>query len=145
MLAVKSFLRNLTKDFQDLQKSIGEIDGRGRRDFKQVHGSLDNVQDTQKVMQQSQEDSRAREEAQARGKNLTDNTLWLLTEHLADKDLKIIDWLSNLKFQAKQSDVLSRRSGSTGNWILESEEFKNWTIGSGKTLWCTGIRKSVSS
>ncbi|KAK0507966.1 hypothetical protein JMJ35_009855 [Cladonia borealis] len=123
MLAVKSFLRNFTKNFQDLQNSIGEIDGRSRRDFEQVRGSLDNVQDTQKVIQQSQEDSRAREEGQAR----------------ADKDLKIIDWLSNLKFQAKQSDVLSRRSGSTCNWILETEEFKNWTIGSGKTLWCTGI------
>lgn len=54
-----------------------------------------------------------------------------------------MDWLSPLDFEAKQIDVLSCRSDSTGTWILETEEFKDWAIGSGKTLWCTGIRKAV--
>ena len=54
-----------------------------------------------------------------------------------------MDWLSPLNFKAKQIDVLSSRSDSTGTWILETEEFKDWAIGSGKTLWCTGIRKPV--
>ena len=52
-----------------------------------------------------------------------------------------MNWLNPLKFEAKQIDVLSSRSDSTGTWILEREEFMDWAISSGKTLWCTGIRK----
>ena len=55
-----------------------------------------------------------------------------------------MDWLHPLNFEAKQIDVLSSKSDFTGTWILETEEYKDWAIGSGKTLWCTGIRKPVS-
>ena len=141
--AVETYMRNSAKDIQDLQNTIGEIDGRSRRDLEQVHGSLGSIHNSQKDILRSHEDSRAREEAHARGNNLSNVTLQLLTRCLGQKDRTIIDWLSPLKFEAKQSDVLSSRSGSTGTWILETEEFKNWAVGSGKTLWCTGIRKSV--
>lgn len=74
MLAVKSSLRNLAGNVQDLQNSIGEIDGRSRRDFEQVHGSLGSIHNAQKVILRSHEDSRAQEEVQARGKDLSDIT-----------------------------------------------------------------------
>ena len=66
-LAVKQYLRYLAGDLQDLQNSIGEMDERSRRDFEQVHGSLGSIHDGQKIILRSHEDSRAREESQARG------------------------------------------------------------------------------
>ena len=141
--AIERYNLNCAKDIRDLQKIIGENDGRSRRDFEQVHRSLGSIENVQKELLRSHEDSRAQEESQARGKSLSDIIFQLLTMCSAKEDLKIIDWLSDFKFRAKQSDVLNSRSGSTGNWILETEEFKDWTTGSGKTLWCTGIRKSV--
>ena len=141
--AVEQYNLDCAKDIRDLQKTIGAIDGRSQRDLEQVHGSLGSIHNGQKDILRSHEDSRAREESQARGNNLSDIRFKLLTRCLAKKDLRIIDWLSPLNFRAKQSDVRRSRSGSTGMWVLETGEFKNWTIGSGNTLWCTGIRKSV--
>ena len=71
-LAVKEHLRNIAKNLQDLQNSIGEIDGRSRRDFEQVHGSLGSIHDGQKDILRSHEDSRAREESQTLGNHLSD-------------------------------------------------------------------------
>ena len=53
---------------------MGEIDGRNRRDFEQVHGSLGSIYNGQMVILRSQEDSRARDEAHARGKDPSDVT-----------------------------------------------------------------------
>ena len=110
-----------------------------------MHLSLGSIRTSQEDILHSYEDSKAREESGSQGNHLSDVTFQLLTKCLAQKDRTIIDWLSPLNFWAKQSDVLSSRSGSTGTWILETEEFKDWAAGSGKTLWCTGIRKSVPS
>lgn len=53
----------------------------------------------------------------------------------------IIDWLSDFDFRKKQSDVFEKRTDGTGQWLLESQEFKGWLVGNSETLWCPGIRK----
>ena len=58
------------------------------------------------------------------------------------KHQKILDWLSPLNFFATQADVYRRRQAGTGQWLLESQEFKDWLNGTKETLWCPGIRKS---
>ncbi|KAF2186397.1 hypothetical protein K469DRAFT_526817, partial [Zopfia rhizophila CBS 207.26] len=51
----------------------------------------------------------------------------------------LTEWLSPLNFFVKQADVLGLRVEGTGQWLLESEQFKSWVSGSKKTLWCSGI------
>jgi len=57
---------------------------------------------------------------------------------------ELVAWLSPLNFWSKQSDVLSGRLEQTGEWFLESDEFKDWFKGTQKTLWCRGIRMTLT-
>ncbi|KIM99237.1 hypothetical protein OIDMADRAFT_43209 [Oidiodendron maius Zn] len=51
----------------------------------------------------------------------------------------IIEWLSPTDFPAQQHDIITRRHEGTGQWFLDSPEFKRWLQGSDKTLFCPGI------
>jgi Cdc6-like AAA superfamily ATPase len=51
----------------------------------------------------------------------------------------ISEWLSPLDSPAQQHDIISRRHDGTGEWFLWAEEFKRWSDGSSKTLFCPGI------
>ena len=61
-----------------------------------------------------------------------------------DERRVIADWLSPLNFKAKQMDVIAKRAEGTGQWLLESEEFKTWLDGTSETLWCSGLREAPS-
>jgi hypothetical protein len=65
---------------------------------------------------------------------------WRTEAFIAQLRREIIEWLSPLNFLKTQIDVLNRRQTGTGQWLLESAEFKDWVSGSGTTLWCPGIR-----
>jgi hypothetical protein len=65
--------------------------------------------------------------------------------HDAQKNQAILTWLSDLSFEQKQTDVLSKRHPGTGEWFLNLDLFKAWQNGhqdKSSTLWCPGIRKS---
>jgi len=51
----------------------------------------------------------------------------------------ILDWLTPTNYSAQQSDFLSRRQEGTGQWLLDSAEFQNWSNTDGDTLFCEGI------
>ncbi len=56
------------------------------------------------------------------------------------KKQEVLQWLSPLDFRPKQLDILSRRTPSTGEWLLVEENFKSWVGGSGSScLFCSGI------
>ena len=56
------------------------------------------------------------------------------------KKQAVLQWLSPLDFRPKQLDTLSRRTPSTGEWLLIEENFKSWVDGSGPScLFCSGI------
>jgi hypothetical protein len=62
-------------------------------------------------------------------------------KRLLDEERRaIVNWLSPLNFFKKQKDVFSSRQEGTGEWLLESKDFKDWVSDTGKTLWCPGIR-----
>ena len=50
-----------------------------------------------------------------------------------------LDWLSRENYAAQQSDVLSRRQHGTGQWLLDSPEFKRWLESKHEILFCPGI------
>ena len=55
---------------------------------------------------------------------------------------EIAEALSPLDFMGTvQNDTLVQREPGTGEWFLETKEFKEWVNGTQKFLWCPGIRK----
>jgi hypothetical protein len=52
----------------------------------------------------------------------------------------IINWLSPINFFLRQADVAQMRAKGTGGWLLKHPLFKQWESGSGRTVWCHGIR-----
>jgi hypothetical protein len=56
---------------------------------------------------------------------------------------KIIEWYSPLNFFRRQEEIFRSRQPGTGGWLLESNEIKEWQSGTGKTLWCRGIRELI--
>lgn len=60
-------------------------------------------------------------------------------ERRLEKRLSVIKWVSDLDYSCVQEEVLNHRFGSTGAWLLQHEEFKNWFEGDGSSLlWCWG-------
>jgi len=63
-----------------------------------------------------------------------------LVQHQEDQGRQaILDWLAPSGHVAQQSDVLGRRQTGTGQWLLDSPEFKWWTSNTHQTLFCPGI------
>lgn len=60
---------------------------------------------------------------------------------LNSEERDLMNWLSPLDFLSKQSDALSRRQEGTGQWLLESNEFRSWLGITGRVLWCPGMRE----
>lgn len=66
--------------------------------------------------------------------------------HAAEENSKILRWLSHLNFGEKHRDILSKLHPGTGQWLLDSDQFKAWRNGHQDyppNLWCPGIRKST--
>jgi hypothetical protein len=51
----------------------------------------------------------------------------------------IMEWLSPTNFPAQQHDIINRRQEGTGQWFLDSPEFKRWLQGANETIFCPGI------
>jgi hypothetical protein len=63
-----------------------------------------------------------------------------LVRHQDDQGCRvIIDWLSPIDYATQQSDFISRRQEGTGQWLLNSDEFKAWLNTSRQTPFCLGI------
>ncbi|KAJ7440464.1 ankyrin repeat-containing domain protein [Mycena latifolia] len=58
------------------------------------------------------------------------------------KEKEILNWITSLNFFQRQADVFRAWQPGTGEWLLSDATFKNWTLGSGRILWCRGIRMS---
>ena len=64
--------------------------------------------------------------------------------HTKTENEKILKWLSQLSFEKKHQDILSRLHPGTDQWLLELDQFKAWRNGQLDTpsnLWCRGIRE----
>lgn len=57
----------------------------------------------------------------------------------SSEDMKILDWLTLVDYGLQQSDYIRRREQGTGQWLLDSPEFKTWINTKNQTLFCPGI------
>ncbi|PHH82191.1 hypothetical protein CDD82_6749 [Ophiocordyceps australis] len=63
-----------------------------------------------------------------------------LNERENDRErLKILDWLTPVSYGARQSQALSKRQPGTGQWLLDSAEYKAWEGEAKQTLFCPGM------
>src|ERR1700734_2966913 len=62
-----------------------------------------------------------------------------------DERQVIASWLSSLNFQTSQNEFIQKRRKGTGEWFLESQEFKNWRDGISEMLWCPGDGMIISA
>jgi len=56
-----------------------------------------------------------------------------------EQRLSIMEWLSPSNDPAQQCDIISQKENGTGQWFIDSPEFKIWHEGHGLTLFCPGI------
>ena len=48
---------------------------------------------------------------------------------VADEKSEILAWLSPLESQRRHEDIRIRRIDEVGDWLLQSEEYRNWSGG----------------
>jgi len=63
---------------------------------------------------------------------------------VTDDRAEILTWLSPLEPRLRHSDLESRRVRNVGDWLLQTEEFRNWKSRDGQggsqnaTIFCSG-------
>jgi Cdc6-like AAA superfamily ATPase len=73
------------------------------------------------------------------GQSTRDNTIKLV-QHQDDQQIQaVLDWLTPVDYASQQSDFINRRQAGTGQWLLDSAEFKMWVENDKQTLFCPGI------
>jgi hypothetical protein len=64
----------------------------------------------------------------------------------SEKRRKILEWLSASNLDTRNEELQKARVNNSGEWFLNSEEFKSWTNGTKPScLICPGIRLTLSS
>jgi hypothetical protein len=67
------------------------------------------------------------------------NTDKILTEVQIEKRNKILDWLSPRDFNSRHKDLQKGRLADSGQWFINSEEFKGFVDGGHSCLLCDGV------
>jgi hypothetical protein len=51
----------------------------------------------------------------------------------------VLDWVATVDYSSQHSDFIGRRQPGTGQWLLDSTEYQQWTETAKQTLFCPGI------
>ncbi|KAF4947724.1 hypothetical protein FSARC_13898 [Fusarium sarcochroum] len=70
---------------------------------------------------------------------IRENTMHTRAQLNKKEDAEILDWLTPVDYGPQQSDYFGNRQQGTGQWFLESAEYREWLDADGKTLFCPGI------
>jgi hypothetical protein len=63
-----------------------------------------------------------------------------LSSHQHDQEhVTILKWLTPMDYASQQYDCINRRQPGTGQWLLDSAEFKTWVETDKQALLCLGI------
>jgi len=71
------------------------------------------------------------------------NNVWN-NYNISDERSQLLTWLSPLEPKLRHQDVRDRRVENVGEWLVQTEEFRSWHIGSGRhesdgaVLFCYG-------
>jgi AAA+ superfamily predicted ATPase len=51
----------------------------------------------------------------------------------------ILEWLTPIDYAPQQNDFISKLQKGTGQWLLNSNEFRQWVINRNQILFCPGM------
>ncbi|CAH0037843.1 unnamed protein product [Clonostachys solani] len=70
----------------------------------------------------------------------TEKDIQKLTATAHRKEVEdILEWLTPINYGPLQSDIIKLRQPGTGQWFLDTDEYRMWASGNGRTLYCPGI------
>jgi hypothetical protein len=72
-------------------------------------------------------------------RQMRDDAIKLVRYQENQEQKAILDWLTPFDYFSQQNDFLKLRQAGTGQWLLDSAEFKSWIENSRQTLFCPGI------
>jgi len=67
------------------------------------------------------------------------NAAAIATAESLKKHAAMLTWLSQSDYSVQQRGIISQRQEGTGQWFLDSPQFKQWLDGPDMTLFCPGI------
>lgn len=119
----------IKNDVDALQKSILPL----QTSVKAIEAGVDTLQlDTRSVKDDTGSIRAAVPALQATTSNI-------MATQLAQRLQDALQWLSRTDYPAQQHDIICRRQDGTAQWFLDSGEFKKWTNGDDKNIFCPGI------
>ncbi|RSL51867.1 hypothetical protein CEP54_011211 [Fusarium duplospermum] len=127
----------LDNDSRDLLKSFTQTAQDSHNHLAELMQSLKDESDQQS--DQLEELSTALESLHTGQQSVSDNLDKFGEAQAADQRLKILDWITPMSFISDQQDHLDRLQPGTGQWLLDSSQFQDWTRGDFQTLYCPGI------
>jgi Cdc6-like AAA superfamily ATPase len=68
-----------------------------------------------------------------------DNVVTLIRSQEDQGRQTILDWITPVDYALQQSDFINRRQVGTGQWLLNSAEYRTWVETDKETLFCRGI------
>lgn len=63
----------------------------------------------------------------------------LVHTHYRQRENEILEWLTPISYALKQTDYIAKRQPETGQWFLDTQEYKTWLDTRGQVLLCQGI------
>lgn len=73
------------------------------------------------------------------GRITRENTFKLVKVQEDKERTAILEWLTSTEYASQQSDFIERRQPGTGEWFLESKEYRDWVSRNVPTLFSPGI------
>ncbi|KAG4290164.1 hypothetical protein FPRO06_02050 [Fusarium proliferatum] len=127
----------LETDSRDILKGFIQTAEENHNRLTDLMQNLKHDSDHQK--DQLEQFSTALESLQTTQETVSNSLNNLGNAQAADQRLKILDWITTMSFTSDLEDHLERLQPGTGQWLLESEQFKAWVGGEYQTLYCPGI------
>ncbi|KAF9780340.1 hypothetical protein IL306_000625 [Fusarium sp. DS 682] len=123
LLGVERYIRNLSEDLRDFQDGVNTS-------LKRLHENGDETYEEVKRARREHQESISRIQAVVDRQDARGN----------DEERQVIlDWLTAIDYAPQQNDFINRRQSGTGQWLLDSAEYRAWLNAKGKTLFCPGI------
>jgi hypothetical protein len=71
---------------------------------------------------------------------LTRDNVVKLVRHQEDQGRQtVLDWITPIDYAPQLNDFIARRQAGTGQWLLDSTEYRTWVETNKQTLFCLGI------
>ncbi|KAK4163274.1 hypothetical protein QBC43DRAFT_301253 [Cladorrhinum sp. PSN259] len=106
-------VQNLHRQYEALNKMAAidaiALSANTHRKVKEIHGVVDKVHD------------------------------YHVNLEVAEQRSRVLDWITPVDYAPQQSDFIKRRQAGTGQWFLDSIQFKTWVKTENQILFCPGI------